>query len=157
MVGAICLVLPSLVSLITTPWGLLARRKGETLSEVAFAGIVVVSSLLYQLVLFTAAAAAFWLSCRRLGWKPGRWLAAPGAPDGPPPEGSRVPFAWAQRFLLTWRLPLSYAWAVVLLAACSFLGWYGFAAAGPAAAHYLWMLGRDRSAARRSVEATTAN
>ncbi len=167
LAGAICLLMPNLINLITTPWGLLARRSDETLREAVLAGVVVVSSLLYQLVLYAAAAAAFWLSCRRLGWKPSRWLAAPGdpatgaetapppdtrAPDGTAPAPQpRVPLAWAQRFFLTWRLPLLYAWAIVLVAACSFVGWYGFVAAAPAAAHYLWLLGRDRSAARRGT------
>jgi hypothetical protein len=170
LVGAFSLFLPNIIYLLSADWSVLRQRSDETLSQAAYAGIVLVSSLLYLLVLFAAATVAFWFSCRRLGWKPGRWLAAPplgaardeSAPAAAAPKGAepavvdadltsqpRVPLAWAQRFLLSWRLTLTYAWFIVLVAACSFLGWYGFAAAVPAAAHYLWMLRHDGKRNRR--------
>jgi hypothetical protein len=171
LVGAFSLLLTNVVYLLTTDWSILRQRTNETLSEAIYVGIVLVSSLAYLVVLFAAATAAFWISCRELGWKPGRGLAAPSlgltrdqsaaVAASPAPADSvgasttgagrelaaarqRVPLVRAQTFLLTWRLPLLYAWFIVLVVACSFLGWYGFAAAVPAAAHYLWRLGSDR-------------
>jgi hypothetical protein len=35
-------------------------------------------------------------------------------------------------------------WLIVLIAAASFLGWFGFIAAVPAAGHYVWMSMRSR-------------
>jgi hypothetical protein len=164
-VGAFSLFLPNMIYLASADWGILRQRADETLSDAVYVGFVLVASLLYLVLLFGVATAAFWVSCRRAGWKPSHWLAARGAgaagADTAGAEPSltpqpRVPLARVQLFLLSWRLPLSYAWFIVLVAACSFLGWYGFAAAAPAAAHYLWMLGRDRTRDRRGVIGASA-
>ena len=132
-VGAFSLLLPNLIPLVFVRWSSLGQRADETLSDAVVNGAVVAASLLYLPLLFASAAAAFWVSARRAAWRPSRWLAAPATPR---PS--------AKEFFLSWRLPLLYGWLIVLIAVCSFLGWYGFLAAAPAAAHYVWMLARCR-------------
>ena len=56
---------------------------------------------------------------------------------------------WDRKVLLTWRLPVLYGWLVILIAVCSFLGYWGFLAAAPAAAHYLAMWAWERARALR--------
>jgi hypothetical protein len=161
-VAAASLLLWRLTLLLATDWSLLRLRTHQSASG---AVLIILASLLPLLLLFAFATAAFWTSCRRTGWKPTRWLTAPvsdtpvhgaaawraeaaGAGLGPRRRGA---LDWGQRFFLTWRLPLFYAWLLLVIAACSFLGWYGFFAAVPAAVHYLWMSMRDRSGAHRAA------
>jgi hypothetical protein len=151
-VAAVSLLLPRVTSLVLFDWSPLRRVAKETQGEAILRAASAVSWLLLMIVLSAAAAAAFWISCRKAGWKPSRWLARPdqaalGAALGATPSlaaEQRVPLAWARVFLVSWRLPLLYGWLLVLTLACSFLGWYGFLAATPAAAHYIWMLMRER-------------
>jgi hypothetical protein len=171
LVGAVSLLLPRLTGLALFEWSSLRRTARETVGEAALKAASGVSWLLLLIVLSAAAAVGFWVSCRQAGWKPGDWVARPAAPardaalagagvtsmgatgaaptagavepQSPHPQ-QRLPLLWAQRLFLSWRLPLLYGWLLVLVAACSFLGWYGFLAAVPAAVHYVWMLTRER-------------
>ncbi len=165
--GAAALLLPRLFGLAAIPWSRLQRTTDETTQEVVIRGAASVATILLPLVLTAAAAAAFWVSCRQEGWEPSRWLARPhtgpvlartGATSAGAAEESyagatepgaaaerSVTLAWLRRLLLTWRLPLLYGWLSALAAACSFLSWYGLLAAVPAAAHYGWMLLRERA------------
>ncbi len=140
--GAAALFLPRLAGLSTIRWSLLRRAQSETLQEAVIQGAASVATILLPLALSGAATAAFWLSCRERGWQVERWLAVPSS-------RSALEGAGLARLVLTWRLPLLYGWALVLTAACSFLNWYGFLAAAPAAAHYVLMMTREL--ARRQV------
>jgi hypothetical protein len=154
LVGAVSLFLPRLTGLALFDWSTLQRTAAETQDQAVMKVASSASWLLLLIVLAAAAAAGFWISCRQAGWKPSDWLAGQAAPAGAAPnlaQQQRVPLAWVKRLFLSWRLPVLYGWLLVLVAACSFLGWYGFLAAVPAAGHYLWMLARGRLETRTAA------
>jgi len=149
--AAALLLLSFLAELVFADWGLLRPADDQTTSGASFQVLLFLASRLFFPVLFGSATFAFWTSARQAGWAPTHLL-RPAAADamrgdptlrdatpgeaGPGTATSRPP---AAQLLLTWRLPLLLAWLIVLVAATSFLGWYGFLAVVPAAAHYLWM------------------
>lgn len=153
LVAAVSLTTAQVLGLLSLDWGVLNGPSGATSSDIFAAGAAYVARRVLPLVLSVAAAAAFLVSSRRVGWTRGQWsnrldkTSTDEAPDGATqaiseihPEPGRLSLTWVAEFCLSWRLPLLYGWLIALVAACSFLGWYGFGVALPAAVHYLWML-----------------
>jgi hypothetical protein len=134
-VAAFSLFVPRLLGLSLVDWSIMSRAADETMQTAVVTGIIYLSMVLLLPTLFFTGAAGFLVSSRQMGWRASRWTGSPTA-DGPQ--------SWGRRLLLTWRLPLLYGWLLLLVAASSFLGYYGLATLAPAAAMYLWLLARER-------------
>lgn len=156
----------------------LAPDAGETTRASTLQTAAYVGSVLLIPMVFLTATVGFLVSSVKAGWHPRRWLPprvatveASGRPRPPEPSEAmtehpaasvataeapaqhridwrRFALRWDRSVLLTWRLPLLYGWLIILIAVCSFLGYWGFLAVVPAAGNYLAMQGWERLSAR---------
>jgi hypothetical protein len=155
--AALLMLLPQFIGLGLQEWrpsqlvtgmGTVASSWTQLLGDYA-------STLMLPLFLLSLAV-GFFVSCRHAGWTPDSWLETPRAPEPArrlpataQPEATEEAGApgWSERLLLTWRLPLLFAWLLLLVAACTIAGYYGFVAVAPAAVHYSSMLLYHRKSA----------
>ena len=137
--AALLLLLSRLGDFIFVDWGSLRPADDQTSSAAVFQAVIFLAILLRLPVLFGSAALAFWTSARQSGWEPAQLLTSTDPAAAAESQLSRGP-----RLLLSWRPPLLLAWLTALIAATSFLGWYGLLVAAAAAAHYLRMTARER-------------
>jgi hypothetical protein len=149
-VVAFSLLLPRLLDLAFIDWPTaLAADAGETARDSTLRAVSYVGTVILIPMIFLVATAGFLVSGIQAGWRPRRWLDLRGAVVGTPSPLRRrdwraFALQWDRKALLTWRLPLLYGWLIILIAACSFLGYWGFLVVFLAAVHYLAMWGWER-------------
>jgi hypothetical protein len=149
-VVAFSLLLPRLLDLAFIDWPTaLAADAGETARDSTLRAVSYVGTVILIPMIFLVATAGFLVSGIQAGWRPRRWLDLRGAVVGTPSPLRRrdwraFALQWDRKALLTWRLPLLYGWLIILIAACSFLGYWGFLVVFLAAVNYLAMCGWER-------------